>query len=641
MAQQAKTAKSNGNGTKAKSSDKQTRKTRTNEQKELAKGFKITHIFEAFTSLPRVLRLVWSTSPGLTISMALISLMRGFIPAATVLVTKLVVDSVVRAIAIHSVGPIWIPVALQLGIGLLDRLTSTISNITQQLLQDRVSNQVQFLILEKSNTLDLAFFENPEFYDKLRRAAEEANYKPVMMISQTFDLVRAVITLCSMVFILLQLAWWLAVVAIVVPIPSFIASSRYGWIGYQRMRRQSPERRQMYYYNTVMTYDDSNKEVKLFNLGEFFISRYRKLANKFFDENKEVFVRRYMVGFFWTSLTILANTAIYLYVALQAVAGRISIGSLLLYTQSAIQTGQSFQGVLDGVSNTYENNLFVSTLFEFLEYSPRIVSPPNPQPIELHPESRGLDIEFRNVSFTYPDKDPETEAALKDVSFIIKSGEAVALVGRNGAGKTTLVKLLTRLYDPDAGEILLGGRNIKEYALEDLREQVGVIFQDYVNYYMSARENIGVGRVADVDNQELISQAAQKSGANAVIEKLPDSYETMLGRWFDEGTQLSGGEWQKIALARAFMRDARILVLDEPTSSLDAQAEYEVFAHFRELTEGKTAIFISHRFSTVRLADRILVLEHGQIIENGPHTELLALGGRYAELFNLQAEAYR
>ncbi len=604
-------------------------------------GFKITHVFEAFTSLPRVLRLVWSTDARLTAGLAFISLLRGSTPAITVYITKMVIDSVVLGIRTHSIAPIWLPMTLQLAIGLLDRLLSTLSNIVQQLLQDRVADQVQFLILQKANSLDLAFFENPEFYDKLRRAAEEANYKPVMMISQTFDLARAIITLISMVFLLFQLAWWLAVVALIVPIPSFIASSRYGWIGYHRRRRQSPERRQMHYFNMVMTIDDFNKEVKLFNLGDFFINRYKRLAEKFYQENKEIFVRRYMTNLLWTGLTVLANSSIYLYVAIQTVLGRISLGSLTLYTQSAIQAGQSFQGVLDGISNTYENNLFVNTLFEFLEYQSQITSPENPHPVVTSPDVTGLDIEFRNVSFTYPGKDQETEAALKNVSFTIHRGEAVALVGRNGAGKTTIVKLLTRLYDPDEGEILIGGRNIKEFDLKDLREQVGVIFQDYVNYYMSARENIGVGRVADIENHALITGAAEKSGAHGVIEKLPESYETMLGRWFDEGTQLSGGEWQKIALARAFMRDAHILILDEPTSSLDAQAEYEVFAHFRVLTKGKTAIFISHRFSTVRLADRILVLEHGHIIENGPHQELLALGGRYAELFNLQAEAYR
>lgn len=410
------------------------------------------------------------------------------------------------------------------------------------------------------------------------------------------------------------------------------------------MRRQSPERRLMAYFVTLMTTDTYNKEVKLFTLGDFFTRKFWDLATKLYKQDKKLLLTRYSINFGWTGLTVAANSAIYLYVALQTVMGRITLGGLTLYTQTAVQVGQNFQGLLNDISSTYENTLYVNTLFEFLEYQPKIVSPPNPQPLDPPGKIEGLDIEFRNVSFTYPGKDPETQAALKHVSFTIHAGEAIALVGRNGAGKTTLVKLLTRLYDPDEGEILIGGRNIKEYDLKELREQVGVIFQDYVNYYMTAHENIGVGRVDEIEQRDLVMSAARKSGANAVIERLPQGYDTMLGRWFKDlkdSTQLSGGEWQKIALARAFMRDARILVLDEPTSALDAQAEHEVFTRFRVLTEGKTAVFISHRFSTVRLADRIFVIENGSISESGSHQELIALDGRYAELFNLQAEAYR
>src|SRR5437763_1596841 len=603
--------------------------------------FSIKRVPAAFASLPRVLRLVWSTSAVLTLMLGLLSLAQGFLPAITVTISGLVIDSVVQAIRIHSITPIWLPVGLQLGAALASSLLSTFSNTVQQLLQEQVSNRVQLEILKKADTLDLAFFENPESYDKIRQAANQSSYQPVTMISQTFDLGRTVVTLLSLIFLLLHLAWWLAIVALIVPIPAFFSSTRYGWRGYQLMRRQSPERRLMAYFVTLMTTDTYNKEIKLFNLGDFFTRKFWRLATDLYKQDKKLLLRRYFTNFAWSGLTVAGNSVIYLYVALQAVVGRISLGGLTLYTQTAVQVGQNFQGLLNGISSTYENTLYVNTLFEFLKYSPRIVSPPNPQSLDSAAEVKGLDVEFRDVSFTYPGKDPETHAALKHVSFTIYAGEAIALVGRNGAGKTTMVKLLTRLYDPDEGEILIGGRSIKDYDLKELREQVGVIFQDYVTYHMNARENTGVGRIAEIENQALVSSAAQRSGANTVIDKLPEGYVTMLGKWFEKGTQLSGGEWQKVALARAFMRDARILILDEPTSSLDAQAEYDVFAKFRVLTKGKTAIFISHRFSTVRLADRILVLENGQIIENGSHQELIALGGRYADLFNLQAEAYR
>jgi ATP-binding cassette subfamily B protein len=566
--------------------------------------FSIRKVPGAFVSLPRVLRLVWSTSEVLTILLGLLNLAQGFVPAISVTITALVIDSVVKAISIHSTSPIWLPIGLQLGITLFSSLLSNLSNIVQQLLQEQVSNRVQLEILKKANTLDLAFFENPEFYDKMRQAANQSSYQPVSMISQTFGLGQTVVTLVSLIFLLVHLAWWLAIVAIIVPIPAFFSSTRYGWRGYQLMRRQSPERRLMAYFVTLMTTDTYNKEVKLFNLGDFFIGKFWDLATRLYKQDKKLLLRRYNINFVWTGLTVVANTAIYLYVALQAVAGRITLGGLTLYTQTAVQVGQNFQSLLNGISSTYENTLYVNTLFDFLEYQPGIVSPPNPQPVELPRKEEGLDIEFRDVSFTYPGKDP----------------------------------------DPDEGEILIGGCNIKEYDLKELREQVGVIFQDYVNYYMTAQENIGVGRVEQIEQRDLVVSAARKSGASAVIDKLPNGYDTMLGRWFKDlkdSTQLSGGEWQKIALARAFMRDARILVLDEPTSALDAQAEYEVFTKFRELTKGKTAVFISHRFSTVRLADRIFVIENGSIIESGSHEELIALDGRYAHLFNLQAEAYR
>src|SRR5579864_546534 len=387
--------------------------------------FSIKRVPGAFASLPRVVRLVWSTSAILTIQLGLLSLAQGFIPAFSVTITGLLIDSVVRAIHIHSIAPIWLPVGLQLGITLLSSLLSTLSNIVQQLLQEQVSNRVQLDILKKANTLDLAFFENPEFYDKMRQAANQSSYQPVSMISQTFDLGRTVVTLLSLIFLLLHLAWWLAIVALIVPIPAFFSSTRYGWRGYQLMRRQSPERRLMAYFVTLMTTDTYNKEVKLFNLGTFFIAKFWDLATSLYQQDKKLLLRRYNINFLWSGLTVLANSAIYLYVALQTIAGRITLGQLTLYTQTAVQVGQNFQGLLNDISSTYENTLYVNTLFEFLAYSPRIVSPENAQPLDPETEVNGLDVEFRDVSFTYPGKDPETQAALKHVSFTIHAGEAV------------------------------------------------------------------------------------------------------------------------------------------------------------------------------------------------------------------------
>ncbi len=603
-------------------------------------GLTTEQVITAFTSLPRVLKLVWDVQPMFTVLLAVLYLAQGVVPALTALVNGLLIDGVLVAIRAHGLHGtdmlvLWLVVA-QFGVQGLSSLLQTLSNIVQQLLQEQTSHTVQLMVMEKANTLDLAFFEDAKFYDSLQQAQREASTRPIGMISQTFGLARTAVTLLSMIVVLTQLAWWVALLALVAPIPAFVANMRYGWWGYQQMRRQSPLRREMSYYGDLLTTDTFNKEIKLFTLGDFFIERYRHRAHQFYAEARAIVVPRYMASFWWGLGSLLANGVVYLYIALQAVAGLITLGKLTFFSQAALSLGTSFQGLLSGISSTYENNLFVNTLFEFLEYHPAIVSPPD----GLKPEGTGLEIEFRHVSFAYPGRS-EHGPALRDVSFTIHEGEAVALVGRNGAGKTTIVKLLTRLYDPDEGMILVNGRDIREYDLEALRERIGVIFQDYVTYYLTAGQNIGVGRVTAIEDHGGVRAAAAKSGASTVIERLPGAYDTMLGKWFEQGQQLSGGEWQKIALARAFMRDAQLLILDEPTSSLDPQAEYEVFSRFRELTRSKSAIFISHRFSTVRLANRIIVLGDGQILEEGSHSELLARGGIYADLFALQAEAYR
>jgi ATP-binding cassette, subfamily B, bacterial len=600
--------------------------------------FQLKQVFTSLTTLPRIARLVWAASPSLTCWSALLNLIRGITPAISATITQLLFDGVLAGIHDHTINPIWLPVILQLVVNMLDRIFSRAGSVCQSLLQDRVSDYVEIQVLTKANTLDLAQFEDAEYYDKLRQATQGASYKPASMISQMFELARAIITLVSMLFLLFHLSWWLVLVAVLVPVPSFIANSRYSLRGYWLARRQSPERRLQWYYNHVLTVDHYNKEIKLFNLGELFLERFKQYTEKLYEDSKRLMIPRTLNALLWSILTIVANSAIYLYIALQAVQGRISFGQLSKYVTAANQSGQSFQSVLDGFSNIYEYSLYINQLFEFLEYQPKIVSPANPAPMPASVQNQGMEIEFRNVSFTYAGKE---QAALDNVSFKIGVGETVALVGKNGAGKTTLVKLVSRLYDPDEGEILIGGRNVKEYDLQELRENIGVIFQDYARYHMTAHDNVGIGRVSQIEDREFILAAAHKSGADSVIEELSDGYEAMLGRWFKNGIELSGGQWQKIALARAFMRNAPILILDEPTSALDAQAEYEVFTRFRHLTEGRTAIFISHRFSTVRLADRIFVIEHGKMRESGSHAELMELNGRYAELFNLQAKAYR
>jgi ATP-binding cassette, subfamily B, bacterial len=593
----------------------------------------------SLAGVPQALKLVWQSHRGYTITLAVFSIVFGFIPTISAYISKLLVDAVVSAVQHGGVEAsvqvvVWL-IVIQFGVLLASSLLQTVRDINQQALQELTANRVQLMLMQHANRLDLSFFENPKFYDTLQQAQQQATFRPLAMVQQLFDLVRSLVTFLSMIALIVRLGWLIAIIALLAPIPSFIASSRYGWQGFLMSRRQSPDRRKLAYYLDLLTKDTYNKEIKLFGLGEHFIERWREIANRFYRENRKLVKRRYLMGFAWGSLTTLTTSGTYLYVALQAVRGLLTLGDLTLYTQAVSQVQSSFQGILGGVSNMYENSLYLTNLFDFLEYTPLIQSPPDAVKL-VPPLTQG--IEFRNVSFTYPGK---SEPALREVSFVVRLDETVAIVGQNGAGKTTIVKLLTRLYDPDSGQILLNGRDIRDYDLDSLRQVAGVIFQDYATYFFSARENIGVGKLAEIENREMVQSSAARSGADIAINKLPNGYETTLGRWFDEGYQLSGGEWQKVALARAFMRDAEVLILDEPTASLDARAEYEIFARMKELTEGKMALFISHRFSTVRLADRILVLEEGCIKEDGTHEQLLALGGTYAELFNLQAASYR
>jgi ATP-binding cassette subfamily B protein len=587
----------------------------------------------------RVLALVWDANPGLTLSLALLNLLQGFVPAIRVWLSKLLVDAVVAAVTdgtgTAALPQVFVLVALQFAIGALSSVAGTASNICQQLLQEQVANRIQLLVMRHANELDLVFFERPQFYDLLQTVQREAAYRPVQMVQTAFMLIRQILTFASLLWLLVGLDWFIAVAALVAPIPAFISGARYGWQGYQMMRWQSPLRRMMNYLTNLLTTDIYNKEIKLFTLGDFFIARFSMLFQRYYLEMRGLVIRRYVAGAAWSMLTVLTSGLTFLYVAYRTLQGAISVGGLTMYVQAADGVSQAFSAVLGALQSMYEHQLYLQTLFELLDFKPGVRAPEHPIPVR-RPIQQG--IEFRNVSYTYEGKD---EPAIDDVSFSIAPGETVAIVGHNGAGKTTLVKLLARLYDPQEGEVLIDGHDVREYDPDALRNEFGVLFQDYVSYQFSARENIGVGRIERLDEMPAIADAAVKSGASTIIEALPQGYETVLGKWFDGGVNLSGGEWQKVALGRAFMREAQILILDEPSAALDAKAEYELFSRLQELAHGRTAIFISHRFSTVRRADRILVFEHGRLIESGTHDELVALGGRYAELFNLQAASYR
>jgi ATP-binding cassette subfamily B protein len=594
---------------------------------------------QTWQSIVRVMALVWATSPLLTIALALTTLLQSVTPAAQVWLAGRLIDEVVAGIAAggsdEHIRAIVIIAVIQLVLLVSSSFLQTVGNISQQLLQERMAIHVQLEIMRHAATLDLADFENAAYYDQLQQAQRESARRPVDMVSGVFGLGRSIVTFATMIALLLGLSPWIAAAALISPIPAFISGSRYGWWGFQMMRRQSPVRRLMSYLTTLMTTDEYAKEVKLFTAGDYFIDRYERTAADYYEETRQLLVRRYLAGFGWGSLTTLASSGTFLYVALLAVRGQVTLGALTVYTQAAAQVQGAFQGILGGVQGIYENGLYLSTLYDLLERQPKIQAPAHPAPVR-RPFRQG--IEFRNVTYRYPGRD---EPALENVSFTIEPGQTVALVGRNGAGKSTIVKLLGRLYDPDEGIILIDGRDIRDYDPVELRREFGVMFQDYAAYQLTAGENIGVGNVDHTSDRAAIVSAAERGGADDVIARLPEGFETTLGKQFEGGHQLSGGEWQKIALARGFMRDAQVLILDEPTAALDAQAEHDLFARIKELTRGKMALYISHRFSTVRMADRILFLEHGRLVEQGTHDELMLLGGRYAQLFDLQAASYR
>jgi ATP-binding cassette subfamily B protein len=593
----------------------------------------------AFRNVPRAFGLVWQAHRSGTVLMALITLVNAIMPISQAWVAKLIVDEVVFAVT-NNINP-QAGLEAALPYLLIEFALITISavlaqgrSLVEHMLNARLGNTINTAIIRKAIDLELHYFEDAQFYDKLQNARRESDWRALAIINTSFTLVQNAITLLSFGVSLIAFSPIVALVLFGAAIPSFLAQTRYSRLNFRLLTWRAPESRRMNYLEYLLTVDTSAKEIKLFGLGEPLLKRYQELFWKFYSEDESLARRRSLVSVLWGTLSSFSYYGAYAWIVWRTVSGEISIGDMTFYLTIFRQSQTTFQGMFYNSGQLFESGLFLANLFDYLEQTPQMRASggrPIPRPIREG-------IELRNLSFRYPDRE---DWALRDISLSIRPGEKLALVGNNGAGKTTLIKLLTRLYDPVEGQILLDGVDLRDYDLDDLRACIGVIFQDFVRYQVTARENIGFGQISELENESRIISAAERGGADEVLAGLPGGYDTLLGRWFEKGAELSGGQWQKIALGRAFMRDSEVLVLDEPTSALDAEREYEIFQRFRELTEGRIAILISHRFSTVRMADRIAVIEHGQLTELGTHTELLALGGTYANLFNMQAEGYR
>jgi ATP-binding cassette subfamily B protein len=593
--------------------------------------------FAVFAYSRRALQLVWSTSRPLTFALALLTLIAGTLPAAIAYVGAHIVDTVVTAISAATDANKRIVIEWVVLEGILVACLAAAQrgvSLCQSLLRAQLGQRVNVMILEKALTLDLSHFEDSEFYDKLTRARREASVRPLSLVMRTFGLIQNLISLTSYAVLLVQFSPWAVIILVACGLPAFFAEVKFSGDAFRLFRWRSPETRMQMYLETVIAREDHAKEVKLFGLGPLLLERYRDIYRKLYKEDRDLTIRRDTWGFSLGLIGTIALYSAYAWIALSAVAAKITLGAMTMYLMLFRQGQSAVSAGLSAIGGMYEDNLYLSTLYEYLETP---VAPREGSALKGPYPDDG--IRFEQVSFSYPDSQ---EPALIDINLHIKPGESLALVGENGSGKTTLIKLLTRLYPPTSGRILLDGRDLKEWDEVALRQRIGVIFQDFARYQLKVGENVGAGDVRYFEDEAKWTDAADKGMATPIIEQLPRGFDTQLGKWFKEGRELSGGQWQKIALARAFMRsEADVLVLDEPTAAMDAAAEATIFEHFRKLTQKKIAILISHRFSTVRMADQIVVIEHGRIIERGSHDELMKLNGHYAHLFSLQARGYR
>ncbi len=585
--------------------------------------------------------LVWTTSRSLATALGVLTLLAGILPAAIAYVGKLIVDAVVTAInhpssSLHAVDTsdvlTWVAIEASLVVAMAGMQRGI--SVCESLLRAQLGHRVNVMILEKALTLELTQFEDAEFYDKLTRARRQASTRPLSLVMRTFGLAQNMVSLGSYAALLLQFSWMAVAMVVVAGLPAFVIEAKFSGDAFRLFTWRSPQAREQMYLETVLAREDYAKEVKLYGLGPLLLERYRRIFDVLFAEDRALTLKRGGYGFIFGLIGTAAFYGAYVWVALAAIATNISLGQMTMYLMLFKQGQSSVSASLSAISGMYEDNLYLSNLYDYLE---------QPVPKSQGDATVGLNdgdgVRFENVSFTYPGGQTP---ALEQVSFHLRPGQSLALVGENGSGKTTLIKLLTRLYTPSQGRIVLDGRDLSEWNPQVLRRRVGVIFQDFARYQMLVGENIGAGDVEHFADAPRWESAAQAGMAAAFIASMPKGYATQLGRWFKDGRELSGGQWQKVALSRAFMRtQADILVLDEPTAAMDAEAEASVFDHFREMAAERMVILISHRFSTVRMADHIVVLESGRVVEEGSHQTLLARDGRYARLFTLQAEAYR